>query len=623
MRLRFGGRPGGQSAAAWRVAAIAVPVAAAGLWASSLPAGAVDVPGSPNLVLPTPTGVPIGLPTPTPSAVPSPSLAVPALPVPPPPVPGGTALPAPGEPAAPAAAPAPPVAAPAPVAATPAPGAVVADSLLAHLTFADPFLGAQVSAILASPVASQQPDLRHLSFVSAGPARPAGERSAPSAAGPLQPVTRANPFAVLLLLAAAVLAGLLVCAASPLPAARRWRASLRGAGRTGRGGQAVGARPRLRWLAAAALPVVAAAAGLVGVHQLTRPGPPRLALTGSPRTVTVPASTVADLDIRTGTAPPAAPQTEGPAAPAAAAPPAAPLPKAVTVTPAPPAELVDLRAIEERIAATHTRLAAAESRVAQVAAAPLSVKNPAGQAQSVRTIVADREEAVAAYNTALASEYSFYRSVASDSGRSTALVAAIQALGRPDLRESVVYDLQVVRTQLAEERALAAVAASSPATGASIAAPAGVPGSGLSLPLNGVLTQGFGPSTLGLEAPRVYQGVFYAHFHTGCDFAAPLDTPVTAAAPGVVVFAGQSLNSSGQLVGYGNYVVVAHANGYQTLYGHLDRILVQAGQVVGAGQAVGLEGSTGWSTGPHTHFELRHLGEAVDPMPFLTGQPLS
>jgi murein DD-endopeptidase MepM/ murein hydrolase activator NlpD len=69
--------------------------------------------------------------------------------------------------------------------------------------------------------------------------------------------------------------------------------------------------------------------------------------------------------------------------------------------------------------------------------------------------------------------------------------------------------------------------------------------------------------------------------------------------------------------GYGNYVVVAHAGGLTTLYGHLAVALVTTGQTVGQGQPIGLEGSTGNSTGPHCHFELRVDGQPVDPVPFL------
>ena len=90
-----------------------------------------------------------------------------------------------------------------------------------------------------------------------------------------------------------------------------------------------------------------------------------------------------------------------------------------------------------------------------------------------------------------------------------------------------------------------------------------------------------------------------------------MGTPVAAAAPGRVEVAGTTYG------GYGNLVVVAHTNGVETYYAHLSRILVRAGQAVTTGSLVGLVGSTGESTGPHLHFEVRVRGAAVDPLPAL------
>jgi murein DD-endopeptidase MepM/ murein hydrolase activator NlpD len=139
----------------------------------------------------------------------------------------------------------------------------------------------------------------------------------------------------------------------------------------------------------------------------------------------------------------------------------------------------------------------------------------------------------------------------------------------------------------------------------------------LNPPESAPLSQAFGPTDFSLEPPFTYHGVFYPHFHTGIDLAAPLDTPLHAAADGVVLLAASSLDARGHLVGYGNYVVIAHPGNVVTLYGHLDRLLVTAGQVVGQGQVIGLEGSTGWSTGPHVHFEVRQGRELLDPLPLV------
>lgn len=135
-----------------------------------------------------------------------------------------------------------------------------------------------------------------------------------------------------------------------------------------------------------------------------------------------------------------------------------------------------------------------------------------------------------------------------------------------------------------------------------------VAGLALSWPMAGArVTQPFGPSDLLLEPPLGP----YPHFHTGIDMAAPFGTTVMAAAGGVVVAVGHSR------IGYGNYVVIAHGGGIMTLYGHLLETDVDVGNKVARGQRIGLEGSTGWSTGPHVHFELRVNDSVVDPMPYL------
>ncbi|MEA2654908.1 MAG: hypothetical protein QOI23_273 [Chloroflexota bacterium] len=121
------------------------------------------------------------------------------------------------------------------------------------------------------------------------------------------------------------------------------------------------------------------------------------------------------------------------------------------------------------------------------------------------------------------------------------------------------------------------------------------------------ISQPFGPSRLVLEPP--YGG--YPHFHTGIDLVEPFASPVYAADDGVIALVGSSSS------GYGRYVVIAHSGGLDTLYGHLSTTLVKVGQLVSQGQTIGLEGSTGNSTGPHLHFELRIKQQPIDPMPYL------
>ncbi len=127
------------------------------------------------------------------------------------------------------------------------------------------------------------------------------------------------------------------------------------------------------------------------------------------------------------------------------------------------------------------------------------------------------------------------------------------------------------------------------------------------------ISQGFGPTAYVFEAG--FAG--FPHFHTGIDLAVPLGTPVFAAADGVVVLARPMADTTGLLVGYGNYVVIQHDAGLKTLYAHLLTIGVKEGEIVHRGQLVGLVGSTGNSTGPHTHFEVRIENSPVDPLQML------
>jgi len=127
------------------------------------------------------------------------------------------------------------------------------------------------------------------------------------------------------------------------------------------------------------------------------------------------------------------------------------------------------------------------------------------------------------------------------------------------------------------------------------------------------VSQGFGPSTYPFEPPY---GA-YPHFHTGIDMVEPFGSPIYAADDGIVALVGSTSN------GYGTYVVIAHSGGLDTLYGHLSAALVKVGQLVNQGQPVGLEGSTGNSTGAHLHFELRINQKPVDPAPYLPPGPPS
>jgi murein DD-endopeptidase MepM/ murein hydrolase activator NlpD len=112
----------------------------------------------------------------------------------------------------------------------------------------------------------------------------------------------------------------------------------------------------------------------------------------------------------------------------------------------------------------------------------------------------------------------------------------------------------------------------------------------------GVISQGFRPG------------------HRAIDIAAPIGAPVYAADNGIVISSGYSRD------GYGGRVIIDHQIDYVTLYAHLSQALVQEGDVVQKGQIIGYVGSTGNSTGPHIHFEIRDFGFLVDPRSLLTGE---
>lgn len=135
-------------------------------------------------------------------------------------------------------------------------------------------------------------------------------------------------------------------------------------------------------------------------------------------------------------------------------------------------------------------------------------------------------------------------------------------------------------------------------------AAAGAPASPgrLLTPVTGVPTSGFGPRTHPITGD--------VRHHDGLDFGAPAGTPVRSAGAGRVAFAGTA-------GGYGLLVMVDHGGGLTTRYAHLSRIDVRTGDAVESGSAIGAVGSTGASTGPHLHFEVRVGGASVDPSPWL------
>lgn len=122
---------------------------------------------------------------------------------------------------------------------------------------------------------------------------------------------------------------------------------------------------------------------------------------------------------------------------------------------------------------------------------------------------------------------------------------------------------------------------------------------GFMMPVRGRITSGFGMR---------YHPILHRYkLHTGVDFGVGIGTPIHAAGNGVVVHAGW-------WGAYGNAVIIDHGGGVTTLYGHMSVVKCHTGEVVQRGRVIGLVGSTGWSTGPHCHFEVRRNGVPVNPL---------
>jgi hypothetical protein len=122
---------------------------------------------------------------------------------------------------------------------------------------------------------------------------------------------------------------------------------------------------------------------------------------------------------------------------------------------------------------------------------------------------------------------------------------------------------------------------------------------GLAWPVRGRVSSHFGT--------RVHPILLFARFHRGVDLSAPRGTPIVAAADGRVVGAGWN-------GGHGRQVRIAHPAGLETSYSHMSEIAAEPGAFVRRGQLIGYVGSTGFSTGPHLHYEVRRAGQPIDPL---------
>lgn len=231
-------------------------------------------------------------------------------------------------------------------------------------------------------------------------------------------------------------------------------------------------------------------------------------------------------------------------------------------------------------------------------------------AERLRNEVADRRDELASARAATVAERD---AVAAHQARLTASRAAQDVLRRDVVGELATKDRlrdetlarkaefqATLDTLERESRAIAEALRRRAAAGGSPMG--GVAPGRLQRPISGAaITSVFGP--------RVHPIYGDVRSHTGIDFDGSSGTPIRAAAAGVVV-------SASTLGGYGNCTLVDHGGGLVTLYAHQSAMSVSAGERVVAGQVIGRVGTTGASTGPHLHFEVRRQGDPVNPMPY-------
>ncbi len=213
-----------------------------------------------------------------------------------------------------------------------------------------------------------------------------------------------------------------------------------------------------------------------------------------------------------------------------------------------------------------------------------------------RTLVARRE--AARVQRAIATRASAQRDVVARLAANRDQLAAAEGDRRAALA-SIQEDRDETLGEIdALERQSAALAAQIRAAQQPAATTTTLPaGSGqLAWPVSGPVTSGYGTR--------------WGRMHEGVDIAVPEGTPVHAAAAGTVIYAGW-------MEGYGNLAVIDHGGSLSTAYAHNSSLLVGIGQTVAAGDTIALSGSTGHSTGPHVHFEVRLGGAAVDPLGYL------
>lgn len=193
--------------------------------------------------------------------------------------------------------------------------------------------------------------------------------------------------------------------------------------------------------------------------------------------------------------------------------------------------------------------------------------------------------------------------------RKTSIISATQPNNSAATRPSLVNDIVIV--SLAEEAPVTSRLPVQPKISGSASSKL-LDSSNPNMPSIWPVAGTFAKSGFGIR--RNPFGGMSTEFHKGQDISAPYGAPVIATADGVVMI-------SGWLRGYGQVVYIDHGNGISTRYGHLSRLDVTVGQVIKRGQQLGLVGSTGRSTGPHLHYEVRLDGQATNPVPYLPELP--
>lgn len=336
-------------------------------------------------------------------------------------------------------------------------------------------------------------------------------------------------------------------------------------------------------VAAAQAAVQAAEHQLDALQPTVTPAPAAAAQTNPAPSVTAP-SVISSTLATSATA--AAASTPGAVLPksAASAPPSQPT--ATDAASSDPAQAaVDAAAAKLTAAQAHLRRIVTAAAPASAAAPPTASATTAA-AQDVPAAVLPAGSAVTQLTPTLTRSLNSARQLTAAS--STALTLSEVALRADLVKDAVLTSLHLHPSAMDSLSGLAAPTA----TGGSAL-------TGFGWPALGPITQPFGVPELGVGAP-----------HTGIDIGQPAGEPVIAAAEGVVSFTGGN-----PLTSYGYYVIVEHGNGISTLYGHFALPpFVRVGQMVFRGSLLGLSGSTGFSTGPHVHFEVRVNGVPINPL---------